>query len=125
MENRTVIRLAKKYNLKYEVVQMQAGATAYLFKFNSIEEYSAFTPIFSRCKNLYVDSNVYAYSFFVWDVTEHKKARITTECKMHLVNMFYEIMHNGGTPEQGKQAQIDYCTKHPEYLSAFNLIYSY
>ena len=123
MENRTVIRLAKKYNLKYEVVQMQAGTTAYRFEFNSIEEYSTFKPIFSMCKNLYVDSNVYTYSIFVWDAADHKKARAATERKAHLVNMFFEIMHNGGTPEQGKQAQKDYCTAHPEYLPAFKQIY--
>lgn len=123
MENRTVIRLAKKYNLKYEVVQMQAGTTAYLFKFDTVDEYGTFRALFSRCKNLYVDSNVYTYSIFVWDATEHEKAKNATENRMRLTNMFFEIMHNGGTPEQGKQAQKDYCAVHPEYLPAFKQIY--
>lgn len=119
-----IIRIAKKNNLTYKKLNMVGGYTAYLFEFDNIDEVHAFLPLFKNRKNLYVDFNYYTNSIFVCDKEEHEKIKTMSERKMHLANIFCEIIHNGGTADTGKQAQIDFCTLHPEYKPAFDLIYN-
>ena len=123
MSNLTITRIAKKNNLTYKKCNMWGGYAAYLFEFNNADEFSAFVPLFKKCKNLFVDSNIYTYSAFVWDKKDHDSAQAVNDYKMELVDIFYKIIHDGGTADDGKQAQVDFCAIHPEYMPAFDLIY--
>lgn len=123
MENKTIMKIARSNNLHYEKAKMQDGYTAYLFRFDNSDEFFAFLPLFRACKNLFVADHFYSLSAYIWDKKDHDAAQELSKNKSQLVDLFFETMRNGGTAEDGKQAQIDFCALNPEYTPAFNVIY--
>ena len=119
MENKTITKLAKKYNLTYEKI----NNLFYRFTFKNYDEFSLFFHIFLNKKNLHVESNYPTLSVNVWDLDTWENFKERNIKKSDLVEMFFQALRNGKTQEQARATQEEYCNMHPDYCSAFQEIY--
>lgn len=119
-----ILRVSRKYNLQPVELQLINGGTGYRFEFDSIEEYSAFIAVFRKIKGAYIDGNRYAWTFTVCNLADHEACQSLNDRKSKLLDMFWSRYHIDHDQNAAKQAQIDFCTLHPEYMDVYNMIYA-
>ena len=119
-----ILRISRKYNLHPVELQLINGGTGYRFEFDSIEEYSAFIAVFRKIKGTHIDGNRYAWTFTVCKLTDHDACQSLNDRKSKLLDVFWSRYHMDHDQNAAKQAQIDFCTLHPEYMDVYNMIYA-
>ena len=119
-----ILKASRKYNLQPVELQLINGGTGYRFEFGSIEEYSAFIAVFRKIKGAYIDGNRYAWTFTVCKLTDHDACQSLNDQKNKLLDLFWSRYHMDHDQNAAKQAQIDFCALHPEYMDVYNMIYA-
>lgn len=122
--NKTIIRTAKKENLNYKEIQYQNGVVAAEFEFNNYNEYSFYWSLFAKKKDLHVETYHYNFCIRVFDLNEYTEMRSNNKRSIFLSDLFCLAMRNGMTADQAKHEQEKYCELHPEYITAYNMIYA-
>ena len=116
-------KIAKRNNLKYEVVEYWGGLKGYEFSADSYREKS-FLESFFRAKDLHINSNPYSYCFTVMYLDDYLKLKNFSKMQSKLVNMFCQAMHDGKTATEAKNIQLHFCALCPEYFPAYENIYN-
>ena len=101
-------KIAKRNNLKYEVVEYWGGLKGYEF----------------RAKDLYIRDNIYSYYFTVMYLDDYLKLKKISKMQSKLVNMFCQALHNGKTATEAKNIQLNFCALCPEYFPAYISIHA-
>ena len=116
-------KIAKRNNLKYEVVEYWGGLKGYEFSADSYREKS-FLESFFRAKDLHINSSPYSYCFTVMYLDDYLKLKNFSKMQSKLVNMFCQAMHDGKTATEAKNIQLHFCALCPEYFPAYENIYN-
>lgn len=101
-------KIAKRNNLKYEVVEYWGGLKGYEFSADSCSEKSFLKSLF-RAKDLYIRGNIYSYYFTVMYLDDYLKLKNFSKMQSKLVNMFSRALHNGKTATEAKNIQLHFC----------------
>jgi hypothetical protein len=91
---------------------------------DNVHEFELITSLFRKMRGVYVDSNFYTFLVRVYDLDDWKKMKRFSNAKIELVNVFYMALRAGKTQDGAKNEQLEYCGDRPEYLDAYNSIYS-
>ena len=116
-------KIAKRNNLKYNVVEYWGGLKGYEFSADSYSEKS-FLESFFRAKDLHINSSPYSYCFTVMYLDDYLKLKNFSKMQSKLVNMFCQAMHDGKTATEAKNTQLHFCALCPEYFPAYENIYN-
>ena len=116
-------KIAKRNNLKYEVVEYWGGLKGYEFSADSYNE-KAFLKSLFRTKDLYIRDSSYSYCFVVMYLDDYLKLKNFSKMQSKLVNMFCQAMHDGKTATEAKNIQLHFCALCPEYFPAYENIYN-
>ena len=116
-------KIAKRINLKYDVVEYWGGLKGYEFSADSYSEKSFLKSLF-RAKDLYIRGNIYSYYFTVMYLDDYLKLKKISKMQSKLVNMFCQALHNGKTAAEAKNIQLNFCALCPEYFPAYENIYN-
>lgn len=100
-------KIAKRNNLKYEVVEYWGGLKGYEFSADSYSEKSFLKSLF-RAKDLYIRDNIYSYYFTVMYLDDYLKLKKISKMQSNLVNMFFQAMHDGKTATEAKNIQLNF-----------------
>lgn len=114
-------KIAKRNNLKYDVVEYWGGLKGYEFSADSYSEKSFLKSLF-RAKDLYIRGNIYSYYFTVMYLDDYLKLKKISKMQSKLVNMFCQALHNGKTAAEAKNIQLNFCALCPEYFPAYENI---
>ena len=116
-------KIAKRNNLKYDVVEYWGGLKGYEFSADSYGEKSFLKSLF-RAKDLYIRGNTYSYYFTVMYLDDYLRLKEFGKMQSKLVNMFSQALHNGKTATEAKNMQLHFCALCPEYFPAYENIYN-
>lgn len=116
-------KIAKRNNLKYEVVEYWGGLKGYEFSADGYSEKNFLESLF-RTKDLYIRGNSYSYYFTVMYLDDYLSLKKFSEMVSKLVNMFCQALHDGKTPMEAKNMQLHFCALCPEYFPAYENIYN-
>lgn len=116
-------KIAKRNNLKYEVVEYWGGLKGYEFSANSYNE-KAFLKSLFRAKDLYIRGNSYSYYFTVMYLDDYLSLKKFDKMVFRLVDMFNQALHDGKTAMEAKNIQLHFCALCPEYFPAYENIYN-
>lgn len=116
-------KIAKRNNLKYDVVEYWGGLKGYEFSADNYSEKSFLKSLF-RAKDLYIRSNIYSYYFTVMYLDDYLKLKKNSKMQSKLVNMFCQATHDGKTATEAKNIQLHFCALCPEYFPAYENIYN-
>lgn len=122
--NKTIIRTAKKENLNYKEIQYQNDVVAAEFEFDNYNQYSFYWSLFVKKKDLHVETYHYNFCIRVFDLDEYTEMRANSKRSIFLSDLFYLAMRDGMTSDQAKHEQEKYVALHPEYKTAYNMIYA-
>ena len=76
-------KIAKRNNLKYNVVEYWGGLKGYEFSADSYSEKS-FLQSFFRAKDLHINSSPYSYYFTIMYLDDYLKLKKFSKCKVNL-----------------------------------------
>lgn len=116
-------KIAKRNNLKYDVVEYWGGLKGYEFSADNYSEKSFLKSLF-RAKDLYIRGNTYSYYFTVMYLDDYLRLKEFGKMQSKLVNMFSQALHNGKTATEAKNMQLHFCALCPEYFPAYENIYN-
>lgn len=119
-----ILKTIKKYNIVYNVRKMSGGVECIEITADNVHEFELITSLFRKTRGVYVDSNFYTLLVRVYDLDEWKKMKRFSDAKIELVNVFYMALRAGKTQDGAKREQLLHCGDRPEYLDAYNSIYS-
>lgn len=119
-----ILKTIKKYNIAYSIRKMSNGAECVEIAADSVPEFETIASAFRKMRGVYVDSHFYTLCIRVYDLDAWKALQRFSDAKSELVNVFYMSLRAGKTQDGAKRAQLDYCEDRPEYLEAYNAIYS-
>lgn len=122
--NKTIIRIAKKENLDYKIINYANGVVAAEFEFPNYAEYSYYWSLFEKKKGLHVETFFHSFCIRVFDAMEYAEMIATQKRKIELSDLFCLAMREGKTADQAKEEQERFCVLHPEYKPAYDLIYA-
>lgn len=122
--NNRILKTIKKYNISYNVRKMSGGIECVEITADNVHEFELITSLFRKMRGVYVDSNFYTFLVRVYDLDDWKKMKRFSNAKIELVNVFYMALRAGKTQDGAKNEQLEYCGDRPEYLDAYNSIYS-
>lgn len=122
--NKTIIRTAKKENLSYKEIQYRNGVVAAEFEFENYNQYSFYRSLFAKKKDLHVETYHYNFCIRVFDLNEYMDFRTNCKRSSFLSDLFCLAMRDGMTADQAKHEQEKYVSLHPEYKTAYNMIYA-
>lgn len=108
-------KIAKRNNLKYEVVEYWGGLKGYEFSADSYSEKSFLKSLF-RAKDLYIKGNIYSYYFTVMYLDD--------SLKLKNFSKFCQALHDGKAAMEAKNIQLHFCALCPEYFPAYENIYN-
>lgn len=116
-------KIAKRNNLKYNVVEYWGGLKGYEFSADSYSEKSFLKSLF-RAKDLYIRGNSYSYYFTVMYLDDYLSLKKFDKMVFRLVDMFNQALHDGKTATEAKNMQLHFCALCPEYFPAYENIYN-
>lgn len=122
--NKSIIRIAKRENLRYKEIAYQNGVVAAEFDFDNYNQYSFYWSLFAKKKNLHVETYHYSFCIRVFDLNEYTEMKSNNKRSIFLSDLFCLAMRDGKTADQAKEEQSNYCKLHPEYKVAFDMIYN-
>lgn len=121
MEVKNIIKKLNKNGItKYEIIPMQAGCDAIRVRYACNYDLSNIIDLFKRGVKIEIDT--YTKTVTLWNLKEWNRANVLYDNMSILVNLFYEEMRKGKTPEEAKQIQYDYA-KENNMIAAFYMIY--
>lgn len=120
--NKAIKSVIKKYHLPDSSI-MELRYDGVNLKFDTISDMEFFFHEFARKRSLHVEMNPYCYSVTVRAKTQQDEMVNTDARKNELVDLFFEKRREGKSQDAAKAAQEEYCRAHPEYRTAFALIY--
>jgi hypothetical protein len=121
MEVKSIIKKLNKNGIThYEIIPMQACCDTVRIHYRTGYELTNITELFKRGVKIDIDS--YTKTVTLWNFKEWERSRKLYDKVATLVELFYEELRTGKTPEEAKQTQHDYA-KTNNMLDAFYTIY--
>lgn len=109
------------YDAKVE--RLNSGEYAvFIDGFGTINFFGDIMQIYKRSR-VHIDYNTAAFTACIMDNTSYKAHKEYNDKKTNIVNIFWEAIHNGCSPEKAQKMQYEYAQKY-NCIDVYSALYA-